>query len=383
MKIVYIANARIPTEKANGYQIAKMCEEFAKSGNEVELIVPTRRNIINEDVYTYYGLERNFSIRYIKSIDFFIFKRFLGKLSFYFQHLFFLLRILFIKIDKNSIVYTRSAEAAWLCKFKKRQAVLELHGWPEKKQKLFCYFVSRTKKVVTVTSLIKKLMLEQGLNSASVLVAPDGADQSIFNIALSKKEAREKQNLPQDKIILGYTGSFKTMGRDKGISVIVDSLPLVLKKRKDLLFVAVGGNKKDINYYNQLAKEKGVVEAIELRSRVNIKELAIFQKACDILLMPFPDIRHYALFMSPLKMFEYMFSERPIISSDLPSVRDVLNEKNCMFVKPDDPKDLADKIIGLIGDEKRARAISEQAFRDVEKYAWSERTRRIIEFINT
>lgn len=383
MKIVYIANARIPTEKANGYQIAKMCEEFAKLSNEVELIVPTRVNIINEDVYTYYGLERNFSIRYINCIDFFIFQRFLGKLSFYFQHLFFLLRILFIKTDKNSIVYTRSAEAAWICKFKKRKAVLELHGWPEKRQKLFRYFVSRAGKVVAVTSLIKKLMLEQGLSTASVLIAPDGADQSIFNITLSKKEAREKQNLPQDKIILGYTGSFKTMGKDKGISVIMDALPLMLKKRKDLLFVAVGGDEKDIDYYNQLAKEKGVTQAIELRSRVDIRELAIFQKACDILLMPFPNIRHYALFMSPLKMFEYMFSKRPIIASDLLSVRDVLNEKNCVFVKPDDPEDLADKTIDLIGNEEKARAISGQAFQDVKKYTWSERTRRIIEFINT
>ena len=42
MKLLYIANARIPSEKAHPYQILKMCEAFAQSGAEVELVVPFR-----------------------------------------------------------------------------------------------------------------------------------------------------------------------------------------------------------------------------------------------------------------------------------------------------------------------------------------------------
>ncbi len=49
MKLVYIANVRIPTEKAHGYQICKMCEEFSSQGIKVELWVPTRENNIKED----------------------------------------------------------------------------------------------------------------------------------------------------------------------------------------------------------------------------------------------------------------------------------------------------------------------------------------------
>ncbi len=37
MKILYIANIRLPTEKAHGIQIMKMCEAFAHAGAEVEL----------------------------------------------------------------------------------------------------------------------------------------------------------------------------------------------------------------------------------------------------------------------------------------------------------------------------------------------------------
>ena len=47
MKIKYITNARIPTEKAHGYQICKMCEEFGRVGVEVELI--EKKNIFAID----------------------------------------------------------------------------------------------------------------------------------------------------------------------------------------------------------------------------------------------------------------------------------------------------------------------------------------------
>jgi hypothetical protein len=38
MRFTYIANARIPSEKAHPYRILKMCEAFAQNGAEVELV---------------------------------------------------------------------------------------------------------------------------------------------------------------------------------------------------------------------------------------------------------------------------------------------------------------------------------------------------------
>ena len=44
MKIKYITNVRIPTTRAQGYAIMKMCEEFSLAGIDIELIVPNRRS---------------------------------------------------------------------------------------------------------------------------------------------------------------------------------------------------------------------------------------------------------------------------------------------------------------------------------------------------
>ena len=65
MKMLYIANARIPTEKAHGLQIIKMCAAFARK-LDVELVVPFRlqAKLMKQvaDVYDYYAVEKKFVI---------------------------------------------------------------------------------------------------------------------------------------------------------------------------------------------------------------------------------------------------------------------------------------------------------------------------------
>ncbi|HEV8666352.1 MAG TPA: hypothetical protein VN665_00695, partial [Candidatus Paceibacterota bacterium] len=55
MKIYYVANARMPTEKAHGIQIAKMCEAFIESGIDLTLVVPSRKTT-PESVQEFYNL---------------------------------------------------------------------------------------------------------------------------------------------------------------------------------------------------------------------------------------------------------------------------------------------------------------------------------------
>ena len=69
-KLVYIANARIPTEKAHGIQIMKMCEAFSAQVVDVELVLPRRLNRIKENPFDYYGVKKNFKITKLPTIDF-------------------------------------------------------------------------------------------------------------------------------------------------------------------------------------------------------------------------------------------------------------------------------------------------------------------------
>lgn len=67
MKIFYFANIRIPSKKAHTRQIMTMCESFTTTGAEVDLFVPEYNNL--ENVYSYYGIQKNFSIKVLKCFD--------------------------------------------------------------------------------------------------------------------------------------------------------------------------------------------------------------------------------------------------------------------------------------------------------------------------
>ena len=69
MKILYIANIRLPTEKAHGIQIMNMCEALANLGHKVELVTPWRFNFIKSNPFDYYGVEKNFKITKLPSLD--------------------------------------------------------------------------------------------------------------------------------------------------------------------------------------------------------------------------------------------------------------------------------------------------------------------------
>ena len=84
----------------------------------------------------------------------------------------------------------------------------------------------------------------------------------------------------------------------------------------------------------------------------------------------------------PLKLFEYMASKRPIVASDLPSIKETLrNEKNAILVKPDNPQALAEGIKRVLIDKELADRISEQAFKDAQEYSWEKRSGRIFKFM--
>jgi glycosyltransferase involved in cell wall biosynthesis len=115
---------------------------------------------------------------------------------------------------------------------------------------------------------------------------------------------------------------------------------------------------------------------------VPVSEVPAYLAACDIVAMPFPWTPHYAYHMSPLKMFEYMAAEKPILATQLPSVMEVLVDgKNAVLVEPDNPKALAQGIRRIMEDKEFSRRISAQARQDVLAYTWEERAQKILCFI--
>lgn len=368
MKIFYIVNARIPTEKVHGYQISKICEQLAALGAQVELWVPTRKNEIRKKLFEFYGIKENFSVRYIRCPD-------MISRGFHTQSLFFLFTLLFKKIEKEVWVITRNPEIAWLFHLKRRKTVYYAHVWPNSKTFLFRFFLKNVDAIICNSRGTEEEFKKRGF--ANTITIPNGVDLEDFSFKQTKKELRKKLNLPQEKKVALYTGQLYSW---KGINILFEAAEL-LKDNRHILFVVVGGTPGDYESRLREVKERGLSNVL-LTGYKEKRLIPRYLCAADILLLPNAPITTESIhYTSPIKMFEYMASGIPIVASSLPSVREVLSERNALLVPTGSAKALADGIQKIISDKALAGQISQEARRDAEGCTWESRTQAILNFL--
>lgn len=373
-QIVYIHNMRFPTEKAHGYQIAKMCEALALAGVPVELLLPRRKNDIQQDAFVYYGIKPSFRITFVKFVDFLSWRWLYQKIGFVLNGFEFMVLLFLKQIDKGDIIYTRSPELAWIFRLRGYKTFFECHQLPHGQTGLFSFLIKKLSGIITITHGLKKDIIKKyGFNETRILVAPDGVDLKTFDIQLTRQEARQKLNLPLDKKIILYTGQLFAW---KGVDILAEatsSLP------NDYLVYLVGGTKDDTATFK--SKYQSIKNLICLPS-VPRDEVAIWLKAADVLALPnsgrFQISERYT---SPLKLFEYMASGTPILASDLPSLREILDENEAFFSKPDDPVSLAQTINKIVSEKDDAKRRADTTHGMVDRYTWHGRAKTITNFI--
>ncbi|MDP2638667.1 MAG: glycosyltransferase family 4 protein [Candidatus Azambacteria bacterium] len=380
MKLIYIINSRIPTEKAHGFQAMKMCEAFSNTGVELELWIPGRFNQIKENPFSYYGIRKTFGIKRIPVIDFMPLEKFLGPIVGLIESISFAIFILFYlpKKDMENVIYSRDQFICWFLSFLNRKFVYEIHSFPKN---LFWYkrLWHRAYRLMAITQGLKNLLIKQGIKAEKIAVAPDGVDLEAFNaVNQPKEELKIELGFPADDFLVGYIGKFKTLGMEKGIKTIITALPLL---EKDIKMVFVGGEELEIKEYKNLASRLNVsTQCLFINYQPYLKVIK-YTKAMDALVIPFPNFPHYAFYASPLKMFEYMASGRPIIASDLPALKEILNDKNALFFEPGNESALAGAIKMLKASQMLGYHLSQQALADVKQYTWDKRAQHILNFI--
>ena len=177
MKIYYIANARMPTEKAHGIQIAKMCEAFIEAGVDLTLVVSSRGSGSIEETYS---LTHQIPVRRLPVLDL----QFLGPLGYRltaFQFVLGALLYLWLKVLRGErfVVYTVDmdpfsfAPLVWV----PRSLYAEMHG-VKKLNFLRQRFFNRAHVIATNTPIAEELVHTFGISPERLLIEPNGVDDA-------------------------------------------------------------------------------------------------------------------------------------------------------------------------------------------------------------
>lgn len=394
MEIAFVTKIHLPENRGVSFAIVNMCQALAKIGHKVQLFFPDRpAKWRGTSFWEYYHIERNtfpvHKLFCVNVLNIFFFEPLLihfREIIISWSFSFSLLRYLTQKSFPVVHLFGECKEALLLLKLLRwtyRPIIFyELHitpsGWYERLLEKIS--VSRADVLVTSNKYLARFYRRRYQFRGKIVVAPNGVNLDEFDFRTSKAQLRKILGLPLRKTIIGFGGRFITDRMEKGIPELISALVILRKKYQNLFLVCVGGPTEYVNKYRLLASKLGVNgQDTMFLDHVAPKKLYQFMRAFDVCAMPFPFNHHFAHIMAPLKMFEYMASKNPIIATDLPSVREVLTDKEtALLAKPGDPKDLARKIDFLIRNHGVGRRLARKAFALLRNhYTWEKRQKTI------
>jgi glycosyltransferase involved in cell wall biosynthesis len=189
-------------------------------------------------------------------------------------------------------------------------------------------------------------------------------------------EARQELGVGQNDFLVMYVGQMYAW---KGVETLVEAAAFL---PDDACIWLVGGTPEELPRIEKLVREPGAGR-VKLVGYVPPTQIPTYLAAADVLALPNSGraavSRYYT---SPLKLFEYMAAERPIIASDLPALREIItNEETALLVPADDASALAAAVERLRADPALARRLAANARRAVGAHTWERRATRILDFV--
>ena len=367
MKIIAIAGSTIPSDTANSLQVMKACQALVQIGHEVTLLVPGSKNT-SVDLQQHYGLQTDFPIEWLTSSS---------------RRMFTWNSIRRARALNAELIYSWFPQSAVFGLLYRLPVVFEIHIQPTG---LFGPFWHRAfailrgrKRLVSITRALVDILehdFHMRFSTDEVVIAPNGVDLERFASLPDPVTARRQIGLREAPTIMCTGHLYAGRGADLFLA-LARTIP-------NAHFVWVGGRPEDIEIW-KLRAETNNISNITFTGFIPNRNLPIYQAAADILLMPYSHsimgssgTADSAAVASPMKMFEYMATGRAIASAYLPVLREVLNENNAVFCKPDDINSWKSALERLLKDENLRDQLGRQAIHDAQGYTWVARAQRIM-----
>lgn len=385
-RLIYVANNRLPTEKAHGLQIVQMAEALAEAGYAVTLVAPRRRNPPElsavRSLWAHYGVKQNFAFRRLPCLDLLVWFP-TAPAAFLTQTLTFLLALLvWLLPQRPAAIYTRDLfiGVALAALPGRKVVVYEAHQVHHSGLgRALQGFLARHARTVALTAHLAERL--RALGATRITVEHDGFRADRFADLPPRETARAALGLPPDALIAGYVGRLETMGMGKGLDVLVEAVAR-LGSEIPLHLLLVGGPDAGVQAVRAQWAALGLpAERLHTIGQVPPDAVPRALAALDIAVLPLPWTEHFAYYASALKLFEYMAAGCAVVASDLPSTAEVIRAgENGLLFAPGDAGSLAGALRALADPDLRAR-LSAQAWADAQRYAWDVRARRIRAFV--
>lgn len=374
MRIAYISSSMIPSRRANSVHVMKMGQAFSERIPGFCLLAYSTGIVDQSKLFENYGTNPFdcHLIRY-RRIPFYLVYYAMRATKEVLRH-------------RTALVYSRCVHSTWNCLRLGIPTIYEFHSDQWNQQGRIGWLArsilksGRLTGIVTITQSLRRVLIDAfpQLDSEKTLVAADGADPIPDSSCVSFEHDHD-----EEKYHIGYVGSLYP---GKGIDQVVQVARRLTEE--PIQFHVVGGSPEQIKGLQ--ARHQDLPENICFHGYVPHHDVYKYINAFDVCLLPNQrkmrtgkNSRDIASFTSPLKVFEYMAAAKPIVASDLPVLREILNEVNSVLVEPENDEAWASSIMRVCQGRELRKSLSKAVLSDfTSQYTWSSRADRILNWID-
>ena len=162
----------------------------------------------------------------------------------------------------------------------------------------------------------------------------------------------------EDTPLLVYTGNFDPR---QGIEVLIEAMPSVSARFPKALLLLVGGEDYEIARLQAKTQTMGLAETVRFLGKKPPEMMPEYMALATVLVSP-----RLEPLVTPLKIYSYMVSGRPIVATDLPTHTQVLDERSAVLAAPT-AAGLAAGLTQALEDPAVAIALAQQAKANVQE----------------
>jgi len=272
--------------------------------------------------------------------------------------------VIFGKLKRAKIFYDSRELFGYLAGLKERKFVQFFWKTVEK---LFIKYVDH---IITSGSMDSDVLKEMyGVTNTIVL-----RNLPRFYKPAQQTDLRNQLGISTDKKILLYQG---VILKGRGIEKIFDILPDI----PECIFVLIGGGEFE-NYYKNLAVERKVIDQVFFIGKFSQEDLPKLTPSADVGIALIENISKSYYYALPNKLFEYIMAEVPVVVSNLPQMKEIVDNYNVGFaVDPDNKDELIAALKKLTSDEVLYKKFKQNCKIASEELNWENEIGNLLELL--
>lgn len=216
--------------------------------------------------------------------------------------------------------------------------------------------------IIAICPYLGEHVRESGVTRKVFVIENTPEADMFFNHSAAKPDVELPPEIKSRPVVL-YAGTFEHY---QGLDLLMESIPTVINALPETVFLLIGGDKNSIEQFRKRSVELGVEQNVILKEKVPVEKVNAYLDVAKVLVSPRKSGTN-----TPLKIYSYLRSGRPIVATNLITHTQVLNPEIAVLTDPE-PQAFANGIIEALSNPEMDKMVARAQQIAEEKYSYRE-----------